>query len=98
MRTGFVVTSRFRAREGEQRHVEQLVRSILEPVRTEPACVGIEAARDRDDPNCFYITSRWTDESGHVAHRDLAHTQRFLAAVAPLLDVPMSSVRSVPLA
>jgi quinol monooxygenase YgiN len=64
------------------------------PTRAEAGCLAIQAFRSVQDPDLFFIHSRWTDEAAFDAHAALTHTLRFLQTVAPLIDHPLDVSRT----
>ena len=91
------IFGRFHARPGQADAVAQAIREVSGPTGVEPGCLAYQAYRSIQDADLFHIHSRWRDEAAFEAHAGLPHTVRFLAAVAPLIDHPLSVSRSQPL-
>jgi quinol monooxygenase YgiN len=91
------IFGRFHARPGQAEAVANAIRAVGGPTRAEPGCLSIQAYRSIQDADLFYVHSRWTDEAAFEAHAALPHTVRFLEAVEPLIDHPLSVARTRPL-
>ena len=89
------IFARFHARPGNEEAVAATLLEILPPTRQEPGCLGTNAFRCINDPQLFYIHSRWKDKAAFDRHLELEHTQRFVAKVEPLLDHPLHATRTV---
>jgi len=85
---------KLRAREGEEKAVEEALREVAGPSREEPGCISFHVFRSVRDPRLFYIHSRWEDESAFQKHAVLAHTERFLRKVDALVDQPREVART----
>ena len=85
---------RLRAREGEERAVEEALLEVMEDSREEAGCVSLHVFRSMRDRGLFYIHSRWVDEAALQAHAELAHTRRSLERVDALLEVPLEATRT----
>ena len=88
------IFARLHSRPGKRQELMQAMFEVQGPTREEPGCLGYGAFRSLSDPDEFYIHSRWKDMAAFERHAELAHTLRFLEAVAPLLDHPLKVVRS----
>jgi quinol monooxygenase YgiN len=88
------IFARFHARPGNEAAVAATLLEILPPTRAEPGCLGTHAFRCINDPQLFYIHSRWTDKAAFERHLELAHTIRFVERVEPLLDHPLNATRT----
>jgi quinol monooxygenase YgiN len=91
------IFARFHARDGQADAVAAALREVVPPSRAEPGCVAIEAYRSIQDPDLFFISSRWVDEAAFELHARLPHTVTFLARVQPLIDHPLEVSRTRPL-
>jgi quinol monooxygenase YgiN len=88
------IFGRFHAQPGAEAAVEQALRTVIAPTRSEPGCLSIHAYRAARDPRLFYIHSRWTDEAAFDAHANLPHTVRFVDQVQGLIDHPLDVTRA----
>ena len=82
----FVVIAQYRARPGEAEVVEEGLRNMVEPTRSEPGNIDYQVFRDPDDPALFVLFERYVDEFAFDAHRASPHFGTWLAAqVLPAL-------------
>jgi quinol monooxygenase YgiN len=91
------IFARFHARPGQARAVEAALREVAPPSRAEPGCLWIETYRGSQDPDVFFIHSRWRDMAAFERHAELAHTVKFLATMASLVDHDLKVERARPL-
>jgi quinol monooxygenase YgiN len=89
-----VIFGRFHARAGQEEAVAAAIGEVIAPTRAEPGCLGINAYRSVRDPRLFYINSRWRDEAAFELHAAEAHTIRFIARVARLIDHELDVART----
>jgi quinol monooxygenase YgiN len=89
------IFARFHARSGNEEAVAATLLEVLPPTRQEPGCLSTRAFRCINDPQLFYIHSRWKDKAAFDRHLELEHTLRFVARVEPLLDHPLNATRAV---
>lgn len=90
-----VIFARFHARPGNETTVAATLLEVLPPTRQEAGCLGTHAFRCINDPQLFYIHSRWKDKAAFDNHLELPHTIRFVERVEPLLDHPLNATRTV---
>ena len=88
------IFARFHARPGNEAAVAARLLEILPPTRQEPGCLSTHAFRSLNDPQLFYIHSRWKDKAAFDRHLELEHTLRFVERVEPLLDHPLYATRT----
>jgi quinol monooxygenase YgiN len=88
------IFARFHARDGQEVAVEEVLREVAGPSRTEPGCLGLQVFRSVRDRRLFYVHSRWKDEAAFEIHADLPHTVRFLERMQPLIDHPLDVNRT----
>src|SRR4051794_10520322 len=91
------IFARFHARPGQAEAMDVALRQVAPPTRAEPGCLGIEAHRSIQDPDLFFIHSRWVDEAAFERHAALPHTVAFIAAAQALVDQPLEVSRARPL-
>lgn len=91
------VTTRFRARSGEENALADAIMAILPPVRKESNCLSVRAYRATEDARLFFITSRWSEDGAYERHHNLPHTRAFLEQVGAMVSEPIASTRMRPL-
>jgi quinol monooxygenase YgiN len=77
---------RFHAQREQAAAFEGALNEVVAASRREDGCLNIHAFRAMNDPQVFYIHSRWKDEAAFDAHAKLPHTLRFIERAESLLD------------
>lgn len=72
----YVVTATWRAREGEEERVRQVLEVLTPLCRAEPGCRQYQAHRSPEDPRLFFIYEQYDDEAAFEAHAQTDHVQR----------------------
>ena len=88
------IFARFEPMPGKELQLRDELHRILEPTRAEPGCLRIHLYESTREPLVWFIHSWWTDDAAFEAHIELPHTQRFIAAVEPLMTHPLQAVRT----
>ena len=60
----YVVAATWRAREGEEERIREILERIAPLCRDEPACRLYQAHRSPEDPRVFFIYEQYDDEDG----------------------------------
>jgi quinol monooxygenase YgiN len=91
------IFARFHALDGQQAAVASAIREVAGPTRVEPGCVGYAACHSDQDPQLFWIYSRWADDAAFETHARLPHTVQFIERMQTLVDGPLdiSHARSI---
>lgn len=84
--TEIYIFTRFHARPGYEKAVEEALHEVVPFTREEVGCLYIHAFRSIRDPQVFFIHSRWKDLAAFETHTGLPHTARFVERVSPLID------------
>jgi quinol monooxygenase YgiN len=74
----YVVSAKWRAKEGKEQRLEEIVRELIEPSRAEPGNVMYEPSRSPEDPQLFYLYEQYENEAGYQAHMDSEHFTRLV--------------------
>lgn len=78
----YVVAALWRAREGEEEKIRELI-DIMTPLsRDEPACRFYQAHRSADDPRLFFLYEQYDDEQGYEAHMATEHFEEYVRGEA----------------
>jgi quinol monooxygenase YgiN len=78
----YVVTALWRAREGEEQKIRELI-GIMTPLsRDEPACRFYQAHLSPDDPRLFYLYEQYDDEQGYQSHMATEHFEKYVRGEA----------------
>jgi quinol monooxygenase YgiN len=82
----YVVSAHWRAKEGKEERLAELIAEMTPPSREEPGNLFYQAHRSPDDPRLFYLYEQYADEAGYQAHMDSEHFTRLVKEEAiPLL-------------
>jgi quinol monooxygenase YgiN len=84
----YVVSAKWRAKEGKEERLLELIREITPPSRAEQGNVFYQAQRSAEDPRLFYLYEQYVDEAGYQAHMDSEHFTRLVKeeAIPELLE------------
>jgi quinol monooxygenase YgiN len=74
----YVVSAKWRAKQGKEQRLEEIVRELIEPSRAEPGNLLYEPSRSTEDPQLFYLYEQYEDEAGYQAHMDSEHFTRLV--------------------
>ena len=84
----YVVSARWRAKEGKADRLLEVIREMTPPSRAEPGNLVYQAHRSVDDPRVFWLYEQYADEAGYQAHQDSEHFTRLVKeeAIPELLE------------
>ena len=69
----YVVAATWRAKQGEEEVIREVIELMGPLSRAEPACQFYQAHRSVDDPRTFFLYEQYDDEAGYVAHMATPH-------------------------
>ena len=61
----YVVSALWRAKEGCEERVAEIVGELAGPSRAEPGCLFYQPHRAPEDPRLFYLYEQYADEAGY---------------------------------
>jgi quinol monooxygenase YgiN len=84
----YVVSAHWRAKDGKEERLAELIAEITPPSRAEPGNLFYQAHRSPDDPRLFYLYEQYADEAAYEAHMDSEHFTRLVKqeAIPELLE------------
>jgi quinol monooxygenase YgiN len=84
----YVVSAHWRAKEGKEDRLAELIAEMTPPSRGEPGNLFYQAHRSPEDPRLFYLYEQYADEAGYQAHMDSEHFTRLVKgeAIPELLE------------
>jgi quinol monooxygenase YgiN len=84
----YAVSALWRAKEGCEGRVAEIVGEMVGPSRAEPGCLFYQPHRSADDSRLFYLYEQYVDEAGYRAHMDSEHFTRLVKeeAIPRLLE------------
>ena len=78
----YVVAATYRAMEGEEERIREILELMAAPSRAEPACRFYQAHRSPEDPRVFFLYEQYDDEAGYQAHMASEHFERHIKGEA----------------
>lgn len=69
----YVVAATYRAKEGEEEKIREILEIMAPLSRAEPGCLLYQAHRSVDDPLVFFLYEQYADEGGYQAHMETEH-------------------------
>lgn len=78
----YVVAATYRAKEGEEERIQEILELMAAPSRAEPACRFYQAHRSPEDPRVFFMYEQYDDEAGYQAHMATEHFERHIRGEA----------------
>ncbi len=84
----YVVAARWRAKEGREDRLAQVIAELIPLSRSEPGCLFYQANRSIEDPRLFFLYEQYVDEDGYKAHGETDHFKRLALeyAIPELLE------------
>ena len=71
----FVVAATWKAKEGEEGRVEEVIRTMTPLSRSEEGNLFYQAQVNPEDPLTFFLYEQYTDEAAYEAHKATPHFQ-----------------------
>ena len=78
MTMAYVVSAKWRAKDGKEDRLLEVIREMTPPSRAEPGNRFYQAQRSLEDPQLFYLYEQYADEAGYQAHMDSEHFTRLV--------------------
>lgn len=78
----YVVAALWRAKEGEEEKIREIIDVMTPLSRDEPACRFYQAHRSPDDPRLFFLYEQYDDENGYQAHMATDHFEKYVRGEA----------------
>lgn len=82
------VVARFRAAEGSDRELKELLLSIIEPSRSDEGCISYDLHQALKDPALFVFYETWENKELLNKHSASPHIQQFRPKLKALLAEP----------
>lgn len=78
----YIVAATYRAKEGEEEKVREVLETMAPLSRAEPACRFYQAHRSPEDPQVFFLYEQYDDEAGYQAHMATDHFETYVRGEA----------------
>ncbi len=82
------VVARFRAKEGMDAKLKELLMTLIEPSRADEGCINYDLHQAIDDPAIFVFHENWQSKELLDKHLATPHLQSFLSKVGNLVAEP----------
>ncbi len=82
------VVARFRAMEGMDEKLKDLLLTLIEPSRADEGCISYDLHQAIDDPALFIFYENWQSKELLDKHAAASHLQHFRAKAKELLAEP----------
>jgi quinol monooxygenase YgiN len=73
----YVLTALWRANEGEEKAIADVLAKMAPPSRQEPGCLMYQPHRSTDDARLFFIYEQYVDAAAYEAHMATPHFERY---------------------
>lgn len=78
----YVVAAVWRAKEGQEEKILEVIKKMTPPSRQEPGCLFYQAQRSPTDPRLFFLYEQYKDAAGYEAHMTTPHFEQYVKAEA----------------
>jgi quinol monooxygenase YgiN len=84
----YVVSAHWRAKEGSEQRLAEVIEELTAPSRAEPGNRFYQAQVSVEDPRQFYLYEQYADEAAYEAHMASEHFTRLVKeeAIPELLE------------
>ena len=87
------IVARFRAKEGHEQDLLQVLNRLVAPTQLEPGCVQYDLVQGADDPRDICIIEHWVDEASLQQHISTESLKRTVGEAMALADGPPQGTR-----
>jgi quinol monooxygenase YgiN len=88
MAESVTVVARFRADEGMERQLKELLLSLIAPSRSDKGCIRYDLHQSYDDPAVFVFYETWESKELLGEHSATPHVRQFRVQAKALLAEP----------
>jgi quinol monooxygenase YgiN len=78
----YIVAATYRAKEGEEEEIRQILEAMAPLSRGEPGCLFYQAHRSPEDSRVFFLYEQYRDEAGYQAHMATDHFNKYIKGEA----------------
>lgn len=78
----YVVAAKWRANEGEEERIREIIEIMTPLSRDEPGCLFYQAHRSAEDPRLFFLYEQYDGEAGYEAHMATEHFEKYVRGEA----------------
>jgi quinol monooxygenase YgiN len=85
---GINVVARFRALEGMDHKLKEILLALIVPSRADEGCISYDLHQAIDDPSVFVFYETWESKAHLDRHASTPHVQQFRSKAKDLLAEP----------
>lgn len=78
----YVVAAIWKAQEGKEQIIADVIETMTPLSRQEPACLFYQAHRSTHEPRTFFLYEQYEDAAGYEAHMATPHFQEHVRGTA----------------
>lgn len=78
----YVVAALWRAKEGQEETIRQVIEKMTPLSRQEPGCLYYQAQLSTTDPRLFFLYEQYVNEAGYEAHMATPHFEQYVRGEA----------------
>jgi quinol monooxygenase YgiN len=78
----YVVAAIWRAKEGQEERVTQILSTMTPLSKEEPGCTLYQPHRSPEDPTLFFLYEQYVDKAGYEAHMATPHFEKYVKGEA----------------
>lgn len=87
------VIARFRARDGKENELREVLQTLIVPTRAENGCIRYELFENPADGRDLVFVEEWTDDAALDAHLQTAHIAHARNRFAELVEGELDLLR-----
>ena len=93
----FVVAAIWKAKQGEENRILDIIKTMTPLSRAEPKCLYYQAQVSPEDPATFFLYEKYADAQGYADHKASEHFQQhvFGHAIKFLTDRQVSTYETI---
>ena len=84
-----IVFASFTPKDGGDAEVEQILKGMVKPTRSEPGCEVYDLFRSTDESQTFHLFEVYRDRDALEAHRETAHYKAYRSKILDFLAEPI---------
>jgi quinol monooxygenase YgiN len=84
------VVAIIKSKPGMESKVEQALRALIDPTRSEPGCINYDLHVQSDTPSVFMFHENWHSKEDLDGHLKMPYLEDFLSQAEELLSEPVS--------
>jgi quinol monooxygenase YgiN len=87
-KSDLIIIASAKAKPGKEKALEQALRDVAKPTRSQPGSVAFSLYRSVENPSVIIGFERWASKKDHEKHLQGAHVQKLMSAMADILAEP----------